>query len=65
MAHPLKGFLKEAVNHSEKKTSGVHFCIKPVDYEKLNLVCKHFEISKVEWLEAMIKQSFEAYLEDK
>ena len=65
MTHPAKDFLEEAIKHSQKKTSGVHFCIKPVDYEKLNLVCEHFGLTKVDWFEAMIKQSFEAYLEDK
>lgn len=64
---PLQGqdFLDEAIKHSQKKTRAVHFCIKPKDYEKLDELCKHFELKKVDWLEAMIKQSYNAYLEDK
>lgn len=65
MSSNAQAFLNEAIEHSQKKTKPMHFCVKPKDYEKLDILCKHFEIKKVDWLEAMIKQSYNAYLEDK
>jgi len=56
--------IKKVSESVERKSRAVHFTVKPTDFNKLDVLCKHFGLSKIEWLEAMIEQSFEAYLED-